>query len=104
MKNFIIILENHSTSESFGNTALTSGRKYNWDVEKFKAIDGRHTTLNDYGIFATQRQTKCKNAFLRPGVVGCFLSHYQLWKKCVELNETIGIFEQDIEFKKINNF
>lgn len=31
-----------------------------------------------------------------PGVIGCFDSHYRLWQKCVELNEPIMIFEDDI--------
>lgn len=31
-----------------------------------------------------------------PGVQGCFDSHYRLWKKCVELNEPIIIWEDDI--------
>ena len=26
---------------------------------------------------------------------GCFLSHYQLWERCLELNEPILIFEHD---------
>jgi GR25 family glycosyltransferase involved in LPS biosynthesis len=34
----------------------------------------------------------------RPGVIGCFYSHYQLWEKCVELNEPIMIFEDDVKF------
>lgn len=34
----------------------------------------------------------------RPGVIGCFYSHYNLWKKCVELNEPIMIFEDDVKF------
>jgi len=29
------------------------------------------------------------------GVKGCFLSHFLLWKKCLELNEPIGVFEYD---------
>ena len=28
----------------------------------------------------------------------CFLSHYSLWKKCVELKEPIMILEHDVEF------
>jgi glycosyl transferase family 25 len=31
-----------------------------------------------------------------PGVKGCFYSHYRLWQKCVELNEPIIVFEDDI--------
>lgn len=34
----------------------------------------------------------------RPGVIGCFYSHYNLWEKCVELNESIMIFEDDVKF------
>jgi GR25 family glycosyltransferase involved in LPS biosynthesis len=32
----------------------------------------------------------------RPGIIGCFDSHYRLWQKCVELNEPILIFEDDV--------
>lgn len=31
-----------------------------------------------------------------PGVKGCFYSHFNLWKKCVEMNESILIWEDDI--------
>lgn len=33
-----------------------------------------------------------------PGVIGCFYSHYELWKQCVKLNEPIMIFEDDVKF------
>lgn len=33
-----------------------------------------------------------------PGVIGCFYSHYNLWKKCIELDEPIMIFEDDVKF------
>ena len=32
----------------------------------------------------------------RPGVIGCFYSHYNLWKKCIELEQPIMIFEDDV--------
>lgn len=34
----------------------------------------------------------------RPGVIGCFYSHYNLWKHCIDLNEPIMIFEDDVKF------
>jgi GR25 family glycosyltransferase involved in LPS biosynthesis len=41
-----------------------------------------------------------------PGVKGCFYSHYRLWQKCVELNEPMIIWEDDIvltrEFAKVD--
>jgi GR25 family glycosyltransferase involved in LPS biosynthesis len=33
-----------------------------------------------------------------PGVIGCFYSHYALWKKCIDLDEPIMIFEDDVKF------
>jgi GR25 family glycosyltransferase involved in LPS biosynthesis len=33
----------------------------------------------------------------RPGVMGCFLSHYRLWQRCAELGEPIMIFEDDVK-------
>jgi hypothetical protein len=33
-----------------------------------------------------------------PGVIGCFYSHYSLWEKCVNLDEPIMIFEDDVKF------
>lgn len=35
-----------------------------------------------------------------PGILGCFYSHYRLWEKCVELNEPIMIFEDDVLFTR----
>jgi GR25 family glycosyltransferase involved in LPS biosynthesis len=33
--------------------------------------------------------------------ISAFLSHYSLWKKCVELNETILVLEHDAVFKGV---
>jgi len=30
--------------------------------------------------------------------MGCFYSHYELWQRCVDLNEPIMIFEDDVKF------
>jgi GR25 family glycosyltransferase involved in LPS biosynthesis len=35
-----------------------------------------------------------------PGVKGCFLSHYSLWKLCADLNEPIMIWEDDIDIHR----
>lgn len=34
----------------------------------------------------------------RPGVIGCFYSHYALWQRCIDLGEPIMIFEDDVKF------
>lgn len=34
------------------------------------------------------------------GVKGCFYSHFRLWEKCIELDEPIMIWEDDIEIRR----
>lgn len=36
---------------------------------------------------------------MRRGELGCFISHYELWKQCAELNCPILILEHDVEMK-----
>jgi glycosyl transferase family 25 len=100
MKHYIIILRNNKNSEIYGKNAIDTGKKYFWNLEIFDAIDGNNENLSDYSLKPTDFSKKCKSAFNRSGVVGCFLSHYKLWQKCIELNEPIGIFEHDIIFQK----
>jgi GR25 family glycosyltransferase involved in LPS biosynthesis len=52
-----------------------------------------------YNIVQRQRIDDSHQGKLsRPGVVGCFYSHYALWQKCVDLGEPIMIFEDDVKF------
>lgn len=97
-KSYVIILKNHESSEQYGSACLASARLHGWNIERFNAIDGRSISLDElknYGLFVNQKRKKVSKQFRRPGVLGCFLSHYTLWNKCIELNEPIGIFEQD---------
>lgn len=104
MRSFVIILSNNPKSEKFGSIAITTGIKYKWGVEKFDGIDGRIISLDNFNLTVNQQNKKCVRLFDKPGVRGCFLSHWLLWNKCVELNEPIGIFEDDVLFlKPFNN-
>ena len=100
MKAFIIILKGHEPSEAFGRVAMRSGKQFGWDVVDFDAIDGRKTSFADHGLKVTTISKKAQRTLDRPGQRGASLSHYTLWKKCIELNEPIGIFEQDVIFQK----
>lgn len=65
--------------------------KLNIDYEFFTGIDGRKLDLKNlpYGLTL--------NANLTRGRIGCFCSHYAIWKKIVEnnWNKTL-IFEDDV--------
>ena len=38
------------------------------------------------------------NTPLTKGEVGCFLSHWHIWNKCIEKNESILVLEDDVVF------
>jgi GR25 family glycosyltransferase involved in LPS biosynthesis len=106
MKSFIIHL---SKIESSLTTALNLKRQleeFNMPVELFEGTYGNEAvkmmedegrTVHPLGIKGTIDPTDANiNKMMSPGVRGCFYSHYQLWQKCVELNESIIIWEDDI--------
>lgn len=101
MKNFVIYLSEYQSSVKHVNYALSTGLSYGWNLQPFDGINGQ-TILGDnwaqWKLSVNSIDKKCKTMMERPGVRGCFLSHYSLWQKCVYLNAPIGIFEHDIEF------
>jgi glycosyl transferase family 25 len=106
MKSFIIYL---SRIESSLTTALNLKRQleeFKMPVELFEGTYGNDAVqmmkdekrqLHPLGIkgFIDPNDEKI-NKMMTPGVKGCFYSHYRLWKKCVELDEPIIIWEDDI--------
>ena len=107
MKQFIIVLKDYPKSERFYLDASRTAKEHGWDLERYDAVDARTINfdqeLKNRGLFVSEHTKKnilpgqiVEN--LRPGVIGCFLSHYSLWQRCIELNETIAIFEEDVVF------
>ena len=105
MKAFVIHLPEIAQSREFATELQTGLRSRGIDAELFSGVPG------DQAVEITQREKKqfSTQAFAqdanprrwekkssRPGVLGCFLSHYKLWQHCVEINEPIMIFEDDV--------
>lgn len=68
-----------------------------WDV--IRAVDGSELTIekiNEIG-FDTNKNWRdpIRKTKLSRGEVGCFMSHWKAWQKCVELAEPVIIFEDD---------
>lgn len=114
MKSFIIHL---SKIEASLKTALNLKKQleaYDMPVELFegtygndavKMMESEGRIMHPFGIkgppnpddpLPTEEQIQHALKAQGPGVKGCFYSHYNLWKKCVELNEPICIWEDDI--------
>jgi GR25 family glycosyltransferase involved in LPS biosynthesis len=113
MKSFIIRLSDYSNSVKWAEQTYSSALNYGWNINYFEGINGINTSLEEHNLFVNLKHKKSKTSFLRPGTLGCFLSHYYLWKKAIELNEPICILEHDavvhtsfpkIEFQDVYKF
>lgn len=111
MKNFIIYLPKIEESKKTANDLKKQLEKYDYDVELFegtygtdavKLMEEEDRILFPWGVkgkpevFPTIEELKEATKNTSPGIKGCFYSHYNLWKKCVELNSPIVIWEDDI--------
>lgn len=108
-KAFIIHLSNISSSLDsativkeellkIGITAELFEGTYGSDADPIFQSEGR--TVHPTSFKGTPVDDRYVDKMNKPGVKGCFYSHYRLWKKCVELNETICIFEDDIKIHR----
>jgi hypothetical protein len=74
---------------------------HNWEIELFPAVNGYAITDDTWKSFNLQMPKKSPR---HPekfgnllGAQGCFLSHFMLWHRCIDLNEPIVILEDDAE-------
>ena len=95
MKTFVITLGSRQDR-------LIAFDNANWQkvkFEEFAAIDGSKLTYSSLIAdgFDTNKNwiDPINKTHISQGEVGCFLSHYLLWKKCIDLNEPILILEDD---------
>jgi len=77
------------------------------NYEIFQAIDGKKLNLdnNENLIYNNNNILLKKNMIdkikgLKLGEVGCFISHYTVWKKVIKLNKNCLIFEDDVRVVK----
>lgn len=113
MKNFIICLSKVEASLKTATDLKNQLESYNQEVELFEGTYGTDAVkmmkdegreVHPWGIKGPPAVPYTVNPnignHLSPGEQGCFYSHYRLWKKCVELNEPIVIWEDDIVLRR----
>jgi GR25 family glycosyltransferase involved in LPS biosynthesis len=98
-KAFVITIPDHPHSQHLSDQCIESGTIFNWSLKKFDAINGYNLLINDWNYYNIRLPENIKgerSKFLkRKGVQGCFLSHYLLWKKSIDINEPIIVLEHD---------
>ena len=99
MKKYVITIMDMTESVQMASRCIETGLNNGVeDIKMWKAItpkDNPYQILKDEmipGVGFTSQYSKVENA------VSCFLSHYMLWKHCVEINETVMILEHDAKF------
>jgi glycosyl transferase family 25 len=107
MKAFIISLSKIESSKSSSEKALKKLIEYGLDAEIFEGTygnvvdelflkEGRKLVTTSFKGKPVNEGDEYYYKSNRPGVRGCFHSHYRLWQKCIDLNEPILIFEDDV--------
>jgi GR25 family glycosyltransferase involved in LPS biosynthesis len=106
MKTFIIHLSKIASSLESAEKLKEDLKKININAELFegtygndaeKIFSNENRIVHPISFKGLEIDERYENKTKRPGVMGCFYSHYRLWKKCVELDETICVFEDDVE-------
>ena len=95
MKNYVITIMDNPRSVEVAKRCIDSGMDNGIHIEHFKAItpkDNLTKLMKTEGINASGFEEKWSR---QPNCMAAFMSHYSLWKKSVELNEEVTIFEHD---------
>ena len=115
MKAFIINLSKIESSRSTALKVKEALDNFGIENELFEGSYGNETKklfeqqrrqCYPWGVKGPDRpysEEEKKGLAESPGIQGCFYSHYRLWEKCVELNEPILIFEDDVVFTRTFN-
>lgn len=110
----VITIRDHGYSETSADRCIASAQEFGITVEKFYGItvDTAYQALRQYGLEWTwadmnQRVTVCPHTKLTlspyraldiRAKIACSMSHYLLWRFCVEVNEPLLILEHDAVF------
>lgn len=109
MKSYIIHLSKMESSLSSALIVKSTLDKFGMDAELFEGSYGSEVknlyiktnrSWHPWGFKGRERpysEDDRKTLWGLAGEMGCFDSHYRLWQKCIDLNEPILIFEDDVE-------
>lgn len=93
MRAFSIVLKESELAQTIGAEAVAAAAQHGVTLEIYDAVLGYNSKplFEQYGIDKFLNYTIID----KPGHQGCFLSHFELWQKCVELDEPVIILEHD---------
>lgn len=105
VKTFIICLSKIPSSLESALTLQNDLKSIEIDAELFEGTYGseaeelikkENRTVNNISFKGYEIDERGIAKAMRPGVIGCFYSHYRLWQHCADINQTICVFEDDV--------
>jgi glycosyl transferase family 25 len=99
MKAYVITITTLPKSVEIANRCIESGKQFGIDVEIFPAITPKDKVYELAKIHGINISAFDERFSRRDNAIACFLSHYTLWKRCVETNENLFILEHDAVIK-----
>ena len=98
---YIITIRGHDGSESMAQRCLNSCKKVGQPAEIFDAFDGTGKLSSDIVVPKHSENKdwvkwlKLTNATLSKQEICCYLSHFALWIKCIEMDRPLIALEHD---------
>ena len=94
MKTYVIYMSNNEFSLKMTKDAIKSLQEFNIDYELFDGVVGREGVhiLESFGVKPSAHVAR---EHWTDGTIGCLASHYLLWDKCADQDESFLILEQD---------
>lgn len=97
MKTYVITLTQLEDSVKSAERVVASGREHGIEAVIFEGVPKTisRDRMVDAGIRQSTREDETGNV---DAMIGCFMSHFSLWERCVEDDEPILVLEHDAYF------
>tara|TARA_B100002019_G_C21230724_1_gene579943 strand:+ start:285 stop:1019 length:735 start_codon:yes stop_codon:yes gene_type:complete len=98
IKGYVIQISSNKLSKESAEKTIESARNIGKiDVEPFEGIHKDDSIkLNNFNLI--DEKHLWEKIGVKESILGCFLSHFNLWKKSVDMDEKIMILEHDVIF------
>ena len=93
MKSFHIILPGHDLGEKLGYKNIQIAQSFGLDASMHPGVKITRSFEEEFAKYNINKIASLEMKL--KGQQGCFLAHFQLWQKCVQLKEPIVICEHD---------
>ena len=99
MKSYIITMLDNKKSVESTDKCIKSGKKFGYNnIEIFKATTPKDNLKHEFekdGLSINDFKVDTRYSKLEPAMC-CYLSHKELWKKCLELNDLLIIQKKQL--------